>query len=194
MARVGRHAAPARRLLGPLDDVLARAAAPEVGDRLDAARLAARLEAVAASLPAAGAAPAAGGQPPAGRAGPGGAFGAPAARDLTAVVPAVDDRSAVDQPATGVLPTGAAAATVRPTTGRAQEVFDIDALEGAAWADTAGDHRAADPPPPPRRCSGGRRRRWPWVIGWPSWSWRRPSRRGGPGHRQVFTPSHPVPS
>ena len=37
--------------LGPLDDVLARAAAPEVASRLDAAGLAARLGALAAALP-----------------------------------------------------------------------------------------------------------------------------------------------
>ena len=191
MARVG-ATLPRHPLLGPLDDVLARAAAPEVGDRLDAARLAARLEAVAASLPPPEPLPLLGtadGGP--GR--PGRAFGAPAAQDLTAVVPAVDDRSAVDQPATGVLPTGAAAATVRPTTGRAQEVFDIDALEGAAWADTAGDHRAADPPPPsPPVLRRSRRRRWPWVIG-VAVLVLAAAVAGVALGTQAFTPSHPVP-
>jgi serine/threonine-protein kinase len=49
-ARVG-VPLPHHPALGPLDDVLARAAAPAVGDRLDAARLAARLGSVAAALP-----------------------------------------------------------------------------------------------------------------------------------------------
>jgi serine/threonine-protein kinase len=49
-ARIG-QALPHDPALGPLDDVLARAAAPEVGSRLDAAGLAARLGALAAALP-----------------------------------------------------------------------------------------------------------------------------------------------
>jgi serine/threonine protein kinase/beta-lactam-binding protein with PASTA domain len=49
-ARIGQPL-PHDPALGPLDDVLARAAAPEVGARLDAAGLAARLGALAAALP-----------------------------------------------------------------------------------------------------------------------------------------------
>jgi serine/threonine-protein kinase len=49
-ARVGQPL-PHNDLLGPLDDVLARAAAPDVASRLDAAGLAARLGALAAALP-----------------------------------------------------------------------------------------------------------------------------------------------
>jgi len=49
-ARIGQPL-PHDPALGPLDDVLARAAAPEVGSRLDAAGLAARLGALAAALP-----------------------------------------------------------------------------------------------------------------------------------------------
>src|SRR6516225_7798706 len=49
-ARIGQPL-PHDPLLGPLDDVLARAAAPEATARLDAAGLAARLGALAASLP-----------------------------------------------------------------------------------------------------------------------------------------------
>ncbi|HEY5385148.1 MAG TPA: protein kinase [Acidimicrobiales bacterium] len=49
-ARIG-QALPHNDLLGPLDDVLARAAAPDVASRLDAAGLAARLGALAAALP-----------------------------------------------------------------------------------------------------------------------------------------------
>ncbi|MHB8219518.1 MAG: protein kinase domain-containing protein [Acidimicrobiales bacterium] len=50
MARVGAPL-PRHPALGPLDDVLARAAAPEPGSRLDAAGLAARLEAIGSALP-----------------------------------------------------------------------------------------------------------------------------------------------
>ena len=49
-ARIGQPL-PHNADLGPLDDVLARAAAPEVSSRLDAAGLAARLGALAAALP-----------------------------------------------------------------------------------------------------------------------------------------------
>ena len=49
-ARIGQPL-PHDPLLGPLDDVLARAAAPDVAARLDAAGLAARLGALAAALP-----------------------------------------------------------------------------------------------------------------------------------------------
>jgi beta-lactam-binding protein with PASTA domain len=50
MARVGTPLPP-HPALGPLDDVLARAAAPEAASRLDAAGLAARLGALASALP-----------------------------------------------------------------------------------------------------------------------------------------------
>jgi serine/threonine-protein kinase len=50
MARVG-STLPHHPALGPLDDVLARAAAPEPDARLDAADMAARLDALAATLP-----------------------------------------------------------------------------------------------------------------------------------------------
>jgi serine/threonine-protein kinase len=49
-ARIGQPL-PHDDLLGPLDDVLARAAAPDVASRLDAAGLAARLGALASALP-----------------------------------------------------------------------------------------------------------------------------------------------
>jgi serine/threonine-protein kinase len=49
-ARIGQPL-PHDPALGPLDDVLARAAAPDVGARLDAAGLSARLGALAAALP-----------------------------------------------------------------------------------------------------------------------------------------------
>ncbi len=49
-ARIG-QTLPHDPLLGPLDDVLARAAAPDVSARLDAAGLSARLGALASALP-----------------------------------------------------------------------------------------------------------------------------------------------
>ena len=50
MARIG-SPLPPNDALGPLDDVLARAAAPEASARLDAAGFAARLGALASALP-----------------------------------------------------------------------------------------------------------------------------------------------
>jgi eukaryotic-like serine/threonine-protein kinase len=55
-ARIGQPL-PHNDLLGPLDDVLARAAAPDVAARLDAAGLAARLGALASALPSPSALP-----------------------------------------------------------------------------------------------------------------------------------------
>jgi eukaryotic-like serine/threonine-protein kinase len=55
-ARIGQPL-PHNDLLGPLDDVLARAAAPDVASRLDAAGLAARLGALASALPSPSALP-----------------------------------------------------------------------------------------------------------------------------------------
>jgi serine/threonine protein kinase/beta-lactam-binding protein with PASTA domain len=84
MARVG-ATLPRHPALGPLDDVLARATASTVDDRIDAARMGALLEAVGASLPPAATLPIRVDERP-GRVAPTGAAGSDT-RDLTAVVP-----------------------------------------------------------------------------------------------------------
>ncbi|HEY5245287.1 MAG TPA: PASTA domain-containing protein [Acidimicrobiales bacterium] len=84
MARVG-ATLPRHPALGPLDDVLARATASTVGDRIDAARMGALLEAVGASLPPAATLPIRIDERPT-RVAPTGAAGGDT-RDLTAVVP-----------------------------------------------------------------------------------------------------------
>ena len=84
MARVG-ATLPRHPALGPLDDVLARATASTVEDRIDAARMGALLEAVGASLPPPATLPIRIDERPT-RVTPAGAAGGDV-RDLTAVVP-----------------------------------------------------------------------------------------------------------
>src|ERR1700722_11522503 len=103
MARVG-ATLPRHPALGPLDDVLARATASTVNDRIDAARMGALLEAVGASLPPAATLPIRIDERPT-RVGPTGAARGDA-RALTAVVPGLvgaparpDETVAVPPPA-----------------------------------------------------------------------------------------------
>ncbi|HUA96231.1 MAG TPA: protein kinase, partial [Acidimicrobiales bacterium] len=149
---------PRHPALGPLDDVLARAAAPDASDRLDASHLAARLEAAAASLPAPAPLPGAGAVPTG--ASPGRPETAnPLTGDHTAVVPVmppetsptVGDLTAVAAPGTGSAPPG--------------EVFDIDAIEARGTPSPAGSKGVPTPPaPPPSVVRRDRRARWPWVV------------------------------
>jgi beta-lactam-binding protein with PASTA domain/tRNA A-37 threonylcarbamoyl transferase component Bud32 len=107
MARVG-ATLPRHPALGPLDDVLARATASTVNDRIDAARMGALLEAVGASLPLAATLPIRVDERP-GRVAPTGAAGGDT-RDLTAVVPGLvagaarPDETAVVPPPAGPPP------------------------------------------------------------------------------------------
>ena len=145
MARVGQPL-PSHRLLGPLDAVLARAAAPEAEARLTATQLGDRLEAVAAGLAppvrlplkltaAGGSATVPAGIPP-------------------QVVP--NDLTAVSLAGTGATAAPTAAAP-RAHAGPG-EVFDVEALEGSGPG--AGWSPPASVPIVRRR----RRRRWPWVA------------------------------
>ena len=151
MARVG-AALPRHPALGPLDDVLARAAAPDVFDRLDAARFAARLEAVTASLPAPAPLPL---RTPDSETSTrrSGTFAAPSSQELTAVVPGVGAPTQSTQavPSTQV---------VGP---REPQVFDVEAVERAEATGLGGAVAGggATPAPPVIR---RRRRKWPWIV------------------------------
>jgi eukaryotic-like serine/threonine-protein kinase len=170
MARVG-ATLPRHRALGPLDDILARAAAPNPDTRLTSAGLAARLEAIGAGLPPPAPIPIRVEDPvpdPLGdRAG---------GRDRTIVVSNPSRLAAADTMALRVPATDG-----RRTAVPAADVFDHEAL-------TSGDGAAHGPPPVVAR---RRRRRWPWVVGIAA---------GvivavvlAATASQVFTPSHRVP-
>src|SRR5271166_940331 len=176
MARVG-ATLPRNPALGVLDDTLARAAAPNADARLDAAALAARLEAIAASLPPPGPLPL---RLDSGDPNRAYAVLAPAGeQDATAIVPHFVRRS--DD-------TVAAAAVTAATAG---EVVDGWAPGPArSLSPDAAHEPGAEGPAIARR----RRRRWPWVVA------------VGvlvvlvavvgvllASQAQVFTPSHPVP-
>jgi len=180
MARVG-ATLPRNPALGVLDDTLARAAAPETDARLDASALAARLEAIAASLP-----------PPAplplrlDTGDPNRAYAVlPAAgeQDATAIVPNFARRD--DD--TVAVAVAAGTATV------ANEIFDAEAVGPAGPAHAPPSHAPGTGSAVPA-IARRRRRRWPWValvgvlvaglvvVGVLLAS-----------QAQVFTPSHPVP-
>jgi len=95
MARVG-SPLPPHASLGPLDDVLARAAAPEASARLDAAGFAARLGALASALPAPE--PLALHPPDHPALAPISSFRAPAVSELTQVAPAQGVVTAANAP------------------------------------------------------------------------------------------------
>jgi eukaryotic-like serine/threonine-protein kinase len=193
MARVGAPL-PRHPALGRLDDVLARAAAPEVPQRLDAPHLAARLEAVAASLPQADPLPLR-------LATPEPVAGAPEtmtsrAGDRTAVVPApgagspppVGDHTLVVPAPLGS--SGGASPGNSPGGASPGEVFDIDVIEGRA-VPKAADERRSPPPPPVARPR--RRARWPWVVVAVAAAMVVAAGAVLAVQNQVFTPSHPVP-
>jgi serine/threonine protein kinase/beta-lactam-binding protein with PASTA domain len=196
-ARVGTPL-PRHPALGPLDDALARGAAPEAAERFDAARLAARLEAVGASLPPPAPLPL---RPaPAGDV-VGGAPAGPLVHDRTEVVPAAgDDRTAVvpgvhDRTGVASPPddrTTAVAAAGAGTTAPPGEVFDIDAIEGVVPAPGG---RPGPPPPPPPPPVAQRRRgsRWPWVAVGLVVAAVVAAGLVLAFRNQVFTPSHRVP-
>jgi serine/threonine-protein kinase len=183
MARVG-ATLPRNPALGVLDDTLARAAAPETGARLDASALAARLEAIAASLPLPAPLPL--------RLDPGDPNRA------YAVLP-----PAGEQDATAIVPNFArrdddTMAVAAGTTAVANGIFDGEAQGptppgGPAHASSPGSSQASGGAGP--AIARRRRRRWPWValvgvlvallvvVGVLL-----------AGQAQVFTPSHPVPA
>ncbi len=162
MARVG-ATLPRHPALGPLDDVLARATASTVNDRIDAARMGALLEAVGASLPPAATLPIRVDERP-GRVAPTGAAGGDT-RDLTAVVPGLvagaarPDETAVVPPPSGPPP-------AEPSTSGS----GASARRARAWPHRAWPHRAWPHRAWPHRA-------WPHRAG-RHLGWRHPGRRG----------------
>jgi serine/threonine-protein kinase len=141
MARVGAPLPP-HPALGPLDDVLARAAAPDPSARLDAAGLAARLGALASALPTPEPLPL---EPPRHDApAPISGFRAPAVAELTQVVSPVADGTVSSKRA----PVGTKAGP--------GEIFDAEPSGGRRTS-----HGIA---PPPVVTARRRRPRRGWVI------------------------------
>lgn len=174
MARVG-VPLPHDPALGPLDDLLARAAAPDVNARLDAASFAERLDALAASLPAATSIT--------------GASTTRAAAPLqttqaTAIVPPVDATAMVQGAVTTAGTTAAHVPTqssigFRPPsanelTGAVPTVLAIPTsqvlVQGPLttatpmFGGTPKVSEGANVVAEPRADEGPRRRRWPWVA------------------------------
>src|SRR5579883_92504 len=163
-ARIGRPLPP-HELLGPLDGILARAAAPDVEARLDASQLVARLQAVAHALPAPEPLPLA----------PHEVAAAPVADGLA---PTRHTKTVVAA-AAGEGPGTTASSVARAGPG---ELFDLEALEGP----TATQRRL------PKLVRRHRHRRWPWVLG--VLAAVLAAALGTLAATGAFTPSHPVPS
>jgi serine/threonine-protein kinase len=149
-ARIGQPL-PHDPALGPLDDVLARAAAPDVSARLDAAGLSARLGALAAALPSPAPLPLV--FPHLEKSAPIAGFQAPGVGELT------DTKIAAVGAATAVAAGGTMVAAGAPVGTKAGpgEVFDAE-----AFGRSKGGGGAPMPPPAKRRAwwRAGRT----WVI------------------------------
>ncbi|HEX4174703.1 MAG TPA: PASTA domain-containing protein [Acidimicrobiales bacterium] len=151
-ARIGQPL-PHDPALGPLDDVLARAAAPDVGARLDAAGLSARLGALAAALPSPAPLPLV--FPHLEKSAPIAGFQAPGVGELT------DSGVVAGVGATAVAGGGTMVAAGAPVGTKAGpgEVFDAEAF-GRSKGAGAG---AGAPMPAPKRRPWWKGRR-TWVI------------------------------
>jgi eukaryotic-like serine/threonine-protein kinase len=128
-ARIGQPL-PHDPLLGPLDDVLARAAAPEAKSRLDAAGLAARLGALAAALPVPASLPLTLGG--ATTSAPIMGFHAPGVGELTGETEAVGTGSATGTMVAGTAVTAGANGAPVGTKAGPGEIFDAEPLRGRA--------------------------------------------------------------
>jgi serine/threonine-protein kinase len=168
-ARVGTPLPP-HEALGPLDDVLARAAAPQASARLDAAGLAARLGALASALPTPAPLPL---HPPDHVAPePVNGFRAPPVSELTQVVP---------------LPGAASVPAPTPVGTRAGpgEIFDAEPGSSSSRAGDGGPAIAS------RRKS---RRKLGWIIGVVLVVVALVAGALVAVHEKVFTPSRAVPT
>ncbi len=177
MARVGAPL-PHNALLGPLDDVLARAAAPNAAARLDAAGLSARLAALSSALPLPAPLPlhvAHPDQP------------AQAMRhretnqgEMTEIVAV----GAVEAPTQAVDATAVVGAKSGP-----DEVFDLEAFAGPAPKEkTPADGGG------PTIAHRTKRRRWPWVVALVVLVLALGAAAFAAVNNKVFVPSHPTPA
>ena len=177
-ARIGQPL-PHHAALGPLDDVLARAAAPEVSSRLDAAGLAARLGALAAALPAPAPLPLV--IPHLDAAAPIAGFRAPGVSELTdSGVVAVSAATASTAIAPGI---GTAAPPVGTKAGPG-EIFDAEPFGKAGSARRA---------PTGFKRSWTRRPRTWWIVAAIALVLIVAAGLVAAFEAKVFTPSHPTP-
>ena len=161
---------PPHEALGPLDDVLARAAAPEASARLDAAGFAARLGALASALPTPE--PLALHPPDHVAPAPLNGFRAPAVSELTQVVP----RPRPSRPRSG-------------TKAGPGEIFDAEPGRQRARRVGAGDRRARRRRPAARAGAS-----WPGSSASSVLVLALAAGALVAVHDKVFTPSHPVPT
>jgi serine/threonine-protein kinase len=150
-ARIG-QTLPRDPALGPLDDVLARAAAPDVNARLDAAGLSARLGALASALPTPQPLPLVFAHVE--RSAPIAGFHAPKPDDLTASGEAAAAPTSIG---TGTMVAGVAGAPVGTRAGPG-EVFDAEPFGNSSTV--AGQALPGSPKAASGRGGGIRRRTW----------------------------------
>ena len=196
-ARIGQPL-PHDDALGPLDDVLARAAAPDVSSRLDAAGLAARLGALASALPTPSALPLV--TPRLEDSAPISAFRAPGVSELTdsgvvvvaggaAVAGAATAAgAAVGSDSTAIAP-GLAGAPVGTKAGPG-EIFDAEPSAGGRKS--RGRSSGGDGPGAPFRRPKSHRT-W-WIVGAVLAAAIIAAGLLVAFQTNVFTPSHPTPS
>ncbi len=192
-ARIGQPL-PHDPLLGPLDDVLARAAAPEAATRLDAAGLAARLGALAAALPVPAPLPLALGH--ATSSAPIAGFRAPGFSELTEVSPTgtATGSGAAATAIDGTVVAGGAAAGVAAKNGAPVgtkagpgQVFDAEPYGGVAGTTKAAAARRAPRKP-------WNRRRTAWIVAGVAVLALIAGLLVAAFESSVFTPSHPTPA
>jgi serine/threonine-protein kinase len=178
-ARIGQPL-PHHPALGPLDEVLARAAAPEVATRLDAAGLAARLGALAAALPTPAPLPLV--IPQVGGSAPLNGFHAPVVSELS-------------ETGVAAVGSGTAVAPMAPVGTRAGpgEIFDAEPYPGTS----AGAGRPGGPAATAMATATARRRRrrrtWG-IVGAIAAAVVIAGALVAAFEAKVFTPSHPTPA
>ena len=173
-ARIGQPL-PHDPALGPLDDVLARAAAPDVAARLDAAGLSARLGALAAALPSPAPLPLV--IPHLEATSPISGFRAPGVPELTetgvAAIGASTSTTSTSSTAIGAPLVAGAPVGTKAGPG---EIFDAEPYGGPpTWWPVRGGGGGGGRPPGRAAgdARGGSSRRSPWRSSWPAGSWPR---------------------
>jgi eukaryotic-like serine/threonine-protein kinase len=184
-ARIGQPL-PHHDALGPLDDVLARAAAPDTAARLDAAGLAARLGALAAALPTPAPLPLL--TPHFEDVAPVAGSGVSEPNETGTAVVAAGAVAAADstRDSTAIAP-GAPGAPVGTRAGPG-EIFDAEPYGGAR----SGRGRGSGGPASPLR-PRNRRRTW-WIVGAVAAAVIVAAGLVAAFETKVFTPSHPTPN
>ena len=185
-ARIGQPL-PHHPALGPLDDVLARAAAPDVAARLDAAGLAARLGALAAALPSPAPLPLV--IPRLEATSPISGFRAPGVPELTDSGVAAVGAATTTTSSTAIGAPLVAGAPVGTRAGPG-EIFDAEPYPGGAGR-RRGAGGAGTGAGPTR--TGSRRRTW-WIIAAIALAVIVAGGFVAAIEAKVFTPSHPTPA